>query len=116
MGRGTYEPALALGITSPYAHLRRLVVSTYLTTDDQDVEIVSADPVARGPGAEGRAWPGHLPGRGATLAGALVDEIDELVIKLYPVIAGSASRSSLERTSPHGRCTVSARCRSTPGT
>ena len=26
---------------------------------------------------------------GATLAGALVDEIDELVIKLYPVLAGS---------------------------
>jgi dihydrofolate reductase len=26
---------------------------------------------------------------GATLAGALVDEIDELVIKLYPVVAGS---------------------------
>ena len=26
---------------------------------------------------------------GATLAGALVDEVDDLVIKLYPVLAGS---------------------------
>ncbi|GAA3697958.1 dihydrofolate reductase family protein [Microlunatus aurantiacus] len=89
MGRGTYEPALALGITSPYAHLRQLVVSTTLGTDDPAVEVVAADPVARV--RELKAEPGldlYLAG-GAALAGALVDEIDELVIKLYPVLAGS---------------------------
>ena len=89
MGRGTYEPALALGITSPYAHLRQLVVSTTLATDDPAVEIVSGDPVARI--RELKAEQGldiYLAG-GAILAGALVDEIDELVIKLYPVLAGS---------------------------
>lgn len=88
MGRGTYEPALALGITSPYGHLRQLVVSSTLTGDDPDVEILQ-DPVARV--RELKAEQGldiYLAG-GAALAGALVDEIDELVVKLYPVLAGS---------------------------
>ena len=89
MGRGTYEPALALDITSPYAHLRQIVVSGTLTTDDPDLEVVAGDPVARA--RQLKAEPGlgiYLAG-GATLAGALVDEIDELVIKVYPVLAGS---------------------------
>jgi len=89
MGRGTYEPALALGITSPYAHLRQLVVSTTLVVDDADVEVVTDDPVGRV--RELKLEPGldiYLAG-GAALAGVLVDEIDDLVIKLYPVLAGS---------------------------
>lgn len=89
MGRGTYQPALTLGITSPYAHLRQLVVSGTLAADDPEVEIVSADPVSRV--RELKADQGldiYLAG-GAALAGVLVDEIDELVIKLYPVLAGT---------------------------
>ncbi|MET1007612.1 MAG: dihydrofolate reductase family protein [Propionibacteriaceae bacterium] len=89
MGRGTYEPASALGITSPYAHLRQLVVSSTATVDDPAVEVVTTDPVGRV--RELKAEQGldlYLAG-GATLAGALVDEIDDLVIKLYPVLAGS---------------------------
>jgi dihydrofolate reductase len=89
MGRGTYQPALTLGVTSPYAHLRQLVVSGTLATDDPGVEIVSADPVGRV--RELKAEEGldiYLAG-GAALAGALVAEIDELVIKLYPVLAGA---------------------------
>jgi hypothetical protein len=40
-GRATYRPALDIGITSPYAHLRQLVVSTTLSSPDPAVEIVS---------------------------------------------------------------------------
>jgi dihydrofolate reductase len=90
MGRVTYEPALAAGITSPYAPLRQLVVSSTLDDPpDAEVEIVRDDP-----GAAVRTLKAE-PGRdillvgGARLAGALLIEIDELVVKLYPVVAGA---------------------------
>ena len=88
-GRVTYEPALAIGVTSPYAHLRQLVVSSTLTTDDPAVEVVSGDVVARV--RELKAEDGldiYLVG-GARVAGQLLEEIDELVVKVYPVVAGA---------------------------
>ncbi|WP_282777763.1 MULTISPECIES: dihydrofolate reductase family protein [unclassified Nocardia] len=90
MGRGTYDPAYLHGITSPYAHLKQYVVSTTLgSVDDPNVTVVDGDPVAlvrRLKKEEGKnIW---LCG-GGKLAGQLLDEIDELVIKSYPVIAGA---------------------------
>lgn len=90
MGRRTYEPALQMGITDPYSQLRTVVFST--TQEDPgepNVEIVRTDPVARV--RELKAEPGlgiYLAG-GAVLAGVLLDEIDRLIVKKYPVIAGS---------------------------
>ncbi|MFF8846319.1 dihydrofolate reductase family protein [Streptomyces sp. NPDC015127] len=89
MGRGTYAPGLAIGITSPYPHLKQYVFSRTLTRQDPEVEIVSGDPVEfvrdlkRQDGMD--IW---LCG-GAALAGQLTGEIDELVIKRYPVVIGS---------------------------
>ncbi|MFE9255444.1 dihydrofolate reductase family protein [Streptomyces sp. NPDC006879] len=89
-GRNTYECALKAGITSPYAHLRQYVVSRSLAqSPDPAVQIVSADVAARvrelkaGDGLD--IW---LCG-GAQLAGELVEEIDEFVLKTYPVFLGS---------------------------
>ncbi|GAA5082109.1 dihydrofolate reductase family protein [Thermocatellispora tengchongensis] len=89
MGRGTYEPALRIGVASPYAHLRQYVVSTTLgAIDDPGVELVRNDPLKlvrdlkRQPGMD--IW---LCG-GGKLAGVLLPEIDELVVKSYPVVAG----------------------------
>ena len=89
MGRGTYQPALALGVTSPYAHLRQYVVSTTLTVDDPRVTVVATDPVGlvRTLKAQDTGQDVWLCG-GGILAGALVDEIDEIVVKTYPVMAG----------------------------
>ncbi|HEY9411238.1 MAG TPA: dihydrofolate reductase family protein [Jiangellaceae bacterium] len=88
-GRVTYEPALEIGITNPYAHLRQYVVSTSLAeSPDPAVRIVS-DPVATV--RELKAEDGkdvYLMG-GSRLAGTLLPEIDGLVIKLYPVVAGA---------------------------
>lgn len=89
MGRRTYEPALSLGITSPYAHLRQLVVSSTLTSDDPSIEIVTGDPVERVRELKAESGLGLLLAGGAGLAGALIDEIDELVLKVYPVLAGA---------------------------
>ena len=90
MGRRTYEPALQMGITDPYSQLRTVVFSTtQADPQDPNVEIVRTDPVARV--RELKAEPGlgiYLAG-GAVLAGVLLDEIDRLIVKKYPVIAGS---------------------------
>ncbi|MEU5841233.1 dihydrofolate reductase family protein [Rhodococcus sp. NPDC047139] len=89
MGRGAYEPGLSLGLTSPYSHMQQYVVSrTLAPVDDPQVRIVDTDPVelVRTLKAEDGLdiW---LCG-GGNIAGQLVDEIDRLIFKSYPVIAG----------------------------
>jgi dihydrofolate reductase len=91
MGRGTYQPALDLNISSPYAHLRQYVVSSTLEKiDDPSVELVPDDPVGlvRRLKAESSDKDIYLAG-GGKLAGALLPELDELIIKSYPVVAGA---------------------------
>jgi dihydrofolate reductase len=91
MGRGTYEPAARIGITNPYAHLRTYVATRTITeSPDPDVTLVADDPIAtvRALKAE-PGEPGIWLAGGGRLAGALAGEIDELVIKTYPILLGS---------------------------
>ncbi|MFF4041696.1 dihydrofolate reductase family protein [Streptomyces sp. NPDC001816] len=90
-GRASYEVALKEGVTSPYAHLREYVASRTLgTSPDPNVEIIDGDLTGRV--RELKAEDGgldiYLCG-GSQLAGALLDEIDELVIKTYPIVYGT---------------------------
>ncbi|MET7319743.1 dihydrofolate reductase family protein [Streptomyces sp. NPDC005549] len=90
-GRSSYDLALKEGVTSPYAHLREYVASRTLTeSPDPNVEIISADLVGRVRElkAEDSAFDIYLCG-GSAVAGELVDEVDELVIKTYPVVLGT---------------------------
>ncbi|WP_020123522.1 dihydrofolate reductase family protein [Streptomyces canus] len=90
-GRGSYEVALKQGITCPYDHLREYVASRALTeSPDPHVEIIGKDLVAkvRELKAEDSRFGIYLCG-GSRLAGELHDEIDELVIKTYPVVLGT---------------------------
>ena len=90
-GRASYDLALKEGITSPYAHLREYVASRTLTeSPDPNVEIIPADLVGtvRELKAEDSAFGIYLCG-GSVVAGELIDEIDELVIKTYPVVLGT---------------------------
>ncbi|MBF6467939.1 dihydrofolate reductase family protein [Nocardia beijingensis] len=89
MGRGAYEPGLAQGATSPYNHLKQYVFSSTLPpVDNPQVEVVDTDPVElvrRLKKEEGLdIW---LCG-GGNLAGQLLGEVDKLIIKSYPVLAG----------------------------
>ncbi|HCT79300.1 MAG TPA: deaminase [Micromonosporaceae bacterium] len=89
MGRATYEPGLSAGFTSPYAHLKQYVFSRSLVSAEPQVQIVAGDPVAFV--RELKAQPGMdiwLCG-GGNLAAQLAEEIDELVIKRYPIVIGS---------------------------
>ncbi|MEM9135379.1 MAG: dihydrofolate reductase family protein [Actinomycetota bacterium] len=91
MGRATYDMGADQGLTSPYAHLdHQIVCSTTLDTDvDPAVEVRAGDPaevVRRLKQVDGLGvW---LCG-GGVLAGALIDEIDELVIKRQPMVLGA---------------------------
>jgi dihydrofolate reductase len=90
MGRGTYRIPLDEGVSSPYAHLRQYVVSRSLTgIDDPAITLVPGDPraLARQLKEEEGGLDIWLCG-GSALAGQLLPEIDELVVKSYPVIAG----------------------------
>jgi dihydrofolate reductase len=108
MGRGTYEPALRQGVTSPYAHLRQIVLSRTLATIDPAVEVEPGDPVALVQKLKAEdgldIW---LCGGGA-LAGALWDEVDELVVKLNPLTAGHGIRLAVRGFAPSLLTLVSA--------
>lgn len=92
MGRATYEPALAFGITSPYAPRRQLVVSRTLEdAPDPEVDIVRGDPVAAVRAVKAESGGDVLLVGGGRLAGTLLAEIDELIVKLYPVVAGAGT-------------------------
>ncbi|MDR6976767.1 dihydrofolate reductase [Streptomyces sp. 3330] len=90
-GRASYDLALKEGITSPYAHLRQYVASRTLgESPSPDVEIIAdglLDKV-RELKAEDGGLDIYLCG-GSRLAGELFDEIDELVIKTYPIVYGT---------------------------
>lgn len=90
MGLGSYRPGLDAGFTSPYAHLRQYVVSTTLAPDtDPAVTVVPGDPLALVRELKKEEGQDIWLCGGGLLAGALLPEIDELIIKSYPVVAGS---------------------------
>jgi len=89
MGRATYAPALEAGITRPYAHLRQYVVSTTLPVSPDPQVHVARDPMALVRQLKQEDGAGVWLAGGGRLAGALLTEIDELVIKRYPVVLGA---------------------------
>ncbi|MFF4773985.1 dihydrofolate reductase family protein [Microtetraspora fusca] len=90
MGRGSYQPALDMGVTSPYRHLRQYVVSTTIgEIADPEVEPASGDPVELVRRLKREDGLGIWLCGGGKLAGSLLPEIDELVIKRYPVVIGA---------------------------
>ncbi|MEU0956004.1 dihydrofolate reductase family protein [Streptomyces niveus] len=88
-GRRSYDLALKAGVTSPYAHMRQLVASRTLTSPDPAVEIVSGDVAARIRELKREDGLGIYLCGGANLAAQLIEEVDELVIKSYPLILGT---------------------------
>ena len=90
MGRKTYEVGLNAGITSPYEPLRQFVVSRSTPEiPDSGVHLHRGDP---------RELVRHLKAEkgkdiwlcgGAKLAASVFTEIDELILKINPVIIGA---------------------------
>ncbi len=90
MGRGAYQPALDEGIGSPYAHLRQYVISRSLgRAPSPDVTVVPGDPLRLVRDLKSEEGLDIWLCGGGRLAGTLLPEIDHMVIKSYPVVAGS---------------------------
>ncbi|MER5948343.1 dihydrofolate reductase family protein [Streptomyces sp. NPDC001904] len=89
-GRNSYQVGLDLGLTSPYGHLREYVLTrTLAESPHPNVRLIHDDVVGKvrelkSEDSDLDIW---LCG-GAQLAGLLADEIDELVLKTYPVVFG----------------------------
>ena len=94
MGRGAYEPGLEAGVISPYDHLKQYVFSrTLAPVDNPQVEIVDTDPVELVRRLKKQAGLDIWLCGGGNLAGQLIGEIDRMIIKSYPVIAGDGVRA-----------------------
>ncbi|MFH9724120.1 dihydrofolate reductase family protein [Streptomyces sp. NPDC017254] len=90
-GVGSYRLALDVGVTSPYGHLREFVAARSLAESPHaNVELIADDLVGRVRELKAEDGPlGIWLCGGSTIAGELIDEIDELVIKTYPQVYGS---------------------------
>jgi dihydrofolate reductase len=90
MGRATYEVGLKVGVTSPYPQMAQYLFSrTLKASPDPAVELVSGDAVARVRELKARPGKGIWLCGGGALAAALFGEIDEMVLKVNPVLLGS---------------------------
>jgi dihydrofolate reductase len=90
MGRKTYEVGLNEGITSPYAPLRQFVLSSSLPgVPDSGVHLHRGDPVELVRALKAESGMDIWLCGGGTLAAGLFSEIDELILKINPVVIGS---------------------------
>lgn len=88
MGRATYEPALAVGTSDPYAPLETIVFSrTLASRHDGTLRVTADDPVKTIRDLKSRSGRDIWLCGGGKLASVLLDEIDELVLKVNPVLA-----------------------------
>ncbi|MET0865397.1 MAG: dihydrofolate reductase family protein [Nakamurella sp.] len=92
MGRATYDVGRPVGLLSPYPHLRQILVSTTVADPpDPAVEVLSG--AVQEAVRELKNEPGKdiwLAG-GGRLAAALADQIDEIILKVHPVVLGAGA-------------------------
>jgi dihydrofolate reductase len=89
-GRRSYEIGLKAGITDAYPHLRHLVFSRTLTeSPDPAVELVATDPAETVRELKGQSGKDIWLLGGAELAASLIDEIDQLILKVGPLTIGT---------------------------
>lgn len=89
MGRRTYEAGLDDGVASPWRHLRQYVVSSTLTEIAEPEVTPAGDPTALVRRLKGKDGLGIWLSGGGKLAASLLPEIDELIVKRYPVVIGA---------------------------
>ncbi|MFI5779178.1 dihydrofolate reductase family protein [Nocardia sp. NPDC051570] len=89
MGRKTHDFGVRTGTSSPYAHLRQFVVSTTLPeSPDPGLELIASDPLARVRELKREKGLGIWLCGGGELAQVLLPEIDQVFLKLYPIVLG----------------------------
>ena len=92
MGRKTYEVGLSFGVTNPYPQLKQYVFSaSWSESPDENVQLVSADTVSFVSELKQQTGNDIWLCGGASLASALLvaELVDEVIVKLNPVIFGT---------------------------
>lgn len=90
MGRETYEAGLKEEITNPYPQMKQHVVSrTLKTSPDPNIELISTAPLAFVRELKQQAGKDIWLCGGGNLATALFPEIDEMILKVHPILLGS---------------------------
>jgi len=90
MGRKTHDFGVKTGTSSPYSHLRQFVASTTLLENpDPEVELIGGDPLDKVRELKKQRGLGIWLCGGGELAHHLLPEIDQVFLKLYPVVLGS---------------------------
>lgn len=92
MGRDTYEIGALAGMTSPYSHLKQYVVSTTMAASlDPGVKLISDDPIGTVRALKEQEGLDIWLCGGGRLAATLLNEIDEVILKINPVILGAGT-------------------------
>jgi dihydrofolate reductase len=101
MGRATYEVGLSDGITSPYPHLRQILATTTIAAPpDPAVEIVGTEIVEHVRALKRESGMDIWLAGGGRLAATLADELDEMILKINPLVLGAGIPLFAERIGP----------------
>jgi dihydrofolate reductase len=90
MGRRTYEVGLKAGVTNPYPHMQQYLFSrTMPQSPDAAVQLVSRDAVALVRELKKQSGKDIWLCGGGDLATTLFPEINEVILKVNPILLGS---------------------------
>ncbi|MFB8788308.1 MAG: dihydrofolate reductase family protein [Potamolinea sp.] len=90
MGRRTYEVGLKEGITNPYPQMKQYLFSrTLKESPDRNVELVSKDAITLVRELKKQTGKNIWLCGGGDLATTLFPEIDEMILKVNPILLGS---------------------------